>query len=368
MMNYVDKDIENEFSITIADEDPNFQPKAILAILNILELGKQLTIAQIHHLFTAGVSERQVRRYIKILEDCGLVSVIPNKHEAKNRIYQANSLGQASSKSFTTDQLLSLYVLKQLLISFKNTFISKEIDAIIFKIQQSFGGNLSYFLDVEEVEDENNPNEVTEIEQKLYWNQLPGVATISPTVADPLLHQLLDAILQRTWIEITFFSTKDNEVKTRTVFPFIIYSYDGLSYAYMYHPEHKKSFTLSLHHIKNITKLDNDKRQIPFNQKEFLESRFAVFEGKLEKVSFTIKDEFRHLFEHRHWHISQTTSTSKGKLLIKMEVPLKPDFISWVIRWSKAFSDIKPAKLKDMVVQELQTTIQSLSADSSNDD
>jgi predicted DNA-binding transcriptional regulator YafY len=368
MMNYIESDNENGYTIVIADDDPNFQPKAILAILNILEHGKELTIAQTHSLFTAGVSERQVRRYIKILEDCGLVTTVPKKFDSKNRIYCATSYNTSSNKSFSTDQLLSLYVLKQLLVSFRNTFISKEIDAIILKIQQSFGSGLSYFLDVEEVEDENNPNEYTDIEQKLYWNQLPGVATISPTVADPLLHQLLDAILQRTWIDVTFFSTKDNEVKTRTVFPFIIYSYDGLSYAYMYHPEHKKSFTLSLHHIQKISISKIERRQIPFNQKEFLESRFAVFEGKLEKVSFTIKDEFRYLFEHRHWHISQTTSTSKGKLVIKMEVPLKPDFISWVIRWSKAFSDIKPAKLKEMVVQELQSTIQSLSADSGNDE
>lgn len=353
MMHYIETNRDNEYKIVIEDEDPNFQPKAVLAILNLMELGKQFTIKEIHSLFVAEVSERQVRRYVKILEDCGLVTNIPNRFESKNRVYCASTFGSSSSRTFTTDQLLSLYVLKQLILSFKNSFLSKEIETIILKIQQSFGKDFSYFLDPQDDDDD----ESTENEQKIYWNQLPGVATFDRSLPDHILHKLLDATLQRNWIDVTFFSTKDNIEKRRRVFPFIVYSYEGLLYAYMYHPGHKKPFTLSTHHIKKIEKVDEELNIIPFNQKEFLLSRFAVFEGKLENVSFTIKDEFKHLFENRSWHISQTTTTRNGKLIVKMVVPLKPDFISWVIRWSSAFSEIKPVSLKDKVISELQNVI-----------
>lgn len=357
MMNYIEKNRDNEYRIVIEDGDPNFQPKAVLAILNLMEMGKQLTIKEMHALFEAEVSERQVRRYVKILEDCNLVTNIPKRFESKNRVYCATSFGPSSSRSFTTDQLLSLYVLKQLITNFKNSFISKEIETIIIKIQQSFGSNLTYFLDSPDDEEDDS----TENEQKIYWNQLPGVATIDRTVPDTVLHKLLDATLQRHWIDVTFFSTKDNVEKKRRVFPFIVYSYEGLMYAYMYHPGHKKPFTLSTHHIKRIEKADEMVNIIPFDQKEFLRSRFAVYEGKLEKVSLTIKDEFRPLFENRTWHISQTTTTRNGKLVVKMEVPIKPDFVAWVIRWSSAFSDIKPSTLKDKVVSELQDVIRNFS-------
>lgn len=357
MMNYIEKNRDNEYKIVIEDGDPNFQPKAVLAILNLMEMGKQLTIKEMHALFEAEVSERQVRRYVKILEDCNLVTNIPKRFESKNRVYCATTFGPSSSRTFTTDQLLSLYVLKQLMTNFKNSFISKEIETIILKIQQSFGSNLTYFLDSQDDEED----ESTENEQKIYWNQLPGVATIDRTVPDTVLHKLLDATLQRHWIDVTFFSTKDNVEKKRRVFPFIVYSYEGLMYAYMYHPGHKKPFTLSTHHIKRIEKTDEMVNIIPFDQKEFLRSRFAVYEGKLEKVSLTVRDEFRQLFENRSWHISQTTTTKNGKLVVKMEVPLKPDFIAWVIRWSSAFSEIKPISLKEKVLSEIQDVIKNLS-------
>jgi len=356
-MNYIEKNRDNEYKIVIEDGDPNFQPKAVLAILNLMEMGKQLTIKEMHALFEAEVSERQVRRYVKILEDCNLVTNIPKRFESKNRVYCATTFGPSSSRTFTTDQLLSLYVLKQLMTNFKNSFISKEIETIILKIQQSFGSNLTYFLDSQDDEED----ESTENEQKIYWNQLPGVATIDRTVPDTVLHKLLDATLQRHWIDVTFFSTKDNVEKKRRVFPFIVYSYEGLMYAYMYHPGHKKPFTLSTHHIKRIEKTDEMVNIIPFDQKEFLRSRFAVYEGKLEKVSLTVRDEFRQLFENRSWHISQTTTTKNGKLVVKMEVPLKPDFIAWVIRWSSAFSEIKPISLKEKVLSEIQDVIKNLS-------
>ncbi len=341
-MNYLETDNLSKVYIDIPRDDPHFQPKAVLALLTLFEKGKSFTIAEAHSLFISEISERQVRRYVNILFECGLIAPLEKEFSNKNKVYKVSNLSATSAKNFTPNELLSLYVLKQFLSAINHKFISKEIQNILDKIESVLGQDSPYFL-----------------EDEIFWNQLPGIKIQEDNFV--YLKDLLNAIYEKNWINLTFTSFINNEVKTRKVFPLILYTYEGLQYVYVYHPTHKKSISISLKNIKQVSIIESDELPIKFKKEEFLNSRFAVFDGELHEVRLTIKQEFNHLFEKRTWHNSQNISVNNGIIQITMKVPLKPDFTSWVLRWSMAFSEIYPQELKDLVLNNMKTIYTELS-------
>lgn len=105
-----------------------------------------------------------------------------------------------------------------------------------------------------------------------------------------------------------------------------------------------------------------DARVIQYGSETDRRNRFGVFAGEVEQVELEIKSDFAHYFKDRIWHPSQQISTKMdGTLLIKMEAPISPELVTWILGWHTAIKIIKPGSLIEDITQKLEETLKSYS-------
>ena len=115
--------------------------------------------------------------------------------------------------------------------------------------------------------------------------------------------------------------------------------------------EHHAVSTAGKTHYQNA-------RIIQYGAETDRRNRFGVFAGEVEQVELEIKSDFAHYFKDRIWHPSQQITTKKnGALLIKIEAPINPELVTWILGWHTAIKVTKPGSLIEDITKRLEETI-----------
>jgi predicted DNA-binding transcriptional regulator YafY len=174
--------------------------------------------------------------------------------------------------SIQKNELLSLYALKSYLKEFKGTNIESHLVSIKDKLE-----NIA-------------PGEVyTELEGKddFIWDQNFGSFDYSQF--DDLLEEIIQNIIDKSWIKITYEGSSSTNQKTYSVFPYCLFNYHGTLYLVTYVPSYKNTISLVIQKIKSIERIENRKDSTPvFNMDQFRNERFGVFGGEPQKVRLQI--------------------------------------------------------------------------------
>ncbi len=118
--------------------------------------------------------------------------------------------------------------------------------------------------------------------------------------------------------------------------------------------------TIAMQRIKSLTHIEKSIDTVPsFNMEDYRNNRFGVFSGPLEKIHLQIDPRYALYFRNRSWHPSQQISTKKnGGLLLKMELPVSPELVTWILGWHTAIKVIKPDSLITLIKNKLAETLQ----------
>lgn len=325
-------------------------------ILDQLENGKELCAANIKDLlfkkFSEVISIRTAQRYIKQLEYLepkidhyfkGRTKYIMIEEEFRV-VKQSNILSQDWEKEAKKlgNYLLSLNLLKAHLESFKETEIADDIEELIRKIEKLTGKEDIISSD------------------SLYWDQNYGKFNYTRAGADYIktIDQLTEKIVEKEWIKIEY-EKEHGKDKNYLVYPYQFFYFGGTLYLASYMPGKQKVFTLAIHKIKKISSPSKEtieemksKRVPKFDYKKFRETRFGVWVGEPVRVMLEVHQDYRRYFKNRIFHDSQITfeeDNEADNIRIRMDVPLAPELISWILKWNGGLKVISPQELKDKV-------------------
>ena len=323
--------------------DDSKQAKRIVFMLKKLQNGDKLTAIDfkdmIHDEF-GPVSLRTVQRDLKVLEECETaVDVLP---EGKSlRYYIPRTMRRGVAMRIESNDLLSFHILKAHLKTFKGTMIEEHTKHLSDQLDEYFPYNIFE-------------------KESLYWNK--NIGQFDYTDYYKTIRQVIHNASKGEWVEIIY-SALDNPDQPIILKGILdsIFTYYGYLYVAAYVTKHKKYIALAIHRIDKIQRIDKQNVKVPkFNFTEFASSRFGVFEAEPTKVMLRIKKKYAHYFENRFWHNSQRfTRDIHNNLLISMNVPIAPDFISWVFSWGDIITVLKPNSLRAEILHKADDLISS---------
>ncbi len=309
------------------------KPRRVLRILrlltSIISANLQTIINAIEQDFP-GTSMRTIQRDLALLRDEGYIKLVRHGRETEWVIVKADIPTNVPSK-LESNELLSFYMLKAYLNTFKGTKIEQSIAHLTERLEAYAPGEA--FLD-----------------QEMYWDQNFGNYNYSEK--NDIIEQLLKYICDKLWIKIDYLKAGQEQSNEYLVLPESLYSYRGTLYLVAYDYAKHRFSNYILHQIIKITESEiqtmRKKSNKQFNMDEFKKQRFAVYDGEPKKVTLRIKKEFKHYFENRNWHETQKFSykPTTDELLLRLKVPESPDFISWIISWGEAITVEEPMSLR----------------------
>jgi predicted DNA-binding transcriptional regulator YafY len=310
------------------EENKSEQARRVLFIYNLFLRHIKLTTNQVLDEIIeefGDVSKRSVQRDLQILKDA---DYIQSESKGRNSFWRLNRGKKITMPTqIKSSELLSFYILKAYLKTFKGTAIENDINNLTEKIESLAPGDAI-------------------LEETLYWDQNPGYYDYRGK--HNLISRLLRYIHEKTWVTMEYEKMWDSKVKTYDILPESLFTYGGSIYLIAYLPKHKTYLNFALQNIVKLEDSSNQSRKYPeFDFDKFRSERFAVMDGEISDVVLKINKDFVKYFENRVWHPSQKVTFDKSEnMLLHLKVPITPDFISWILHWTEAITVISPESLK----------------------
>ncbi len=283
-----------------------------------------------------GISKRSIQRDLKILKDEGLLDLEGSGTQSTWTISKKNTYDKIPVK-VRQSELLSFYMLKAYLGTFRGTTIESNLQELAKKLETLVPGTIF-------------------MEENFYGDQNIGYYDYS--VKNEVIQSLIKHITQKNRIKIMYQRIYDDVIKEYNLIPQFLYTYNGTTYLVAFNPTRQISTNFA---IQNIISVEESYTvsyfKLDFNYNDFRKQRFAVFDGEIQKVVLKIKKEYSKYFLNRLWHPSQKIKTDyAGNLLLSMDVPICPDLTAWICQWSEAITVIEPLELREKIISQLTNT------------
>lgn len=314
-------------------------PRIIQIIKRMQNGGRYTSNELLDYLLSEGFDTtlRTVQRDLKNLFELNVIFCEDSK--AKEQIWKIEKaeINSVKKRKLSTNELMSFYILKSHLKSFKSTMIEEEINTLTRKIE-----------DVA-------PDEII-MSDTVFWDQVVG--SFNYMQYDNIIRRIVHFILNGKWVEIEYNTSGKGKVRKLIVFIYSMFNYNGALYLAAYENKHKSYITLAIQNIDSIEETNSHNKAPNFNYEDFNKSRFAVFVGEIKTVKIKINNDMVRYFENRTWHQSQSFKKDKnGNFILKMEVPIKEDLISWILSWSPNIEVIEPQELIDKIKQRISDSL-----------
>jgi len=284
------------------------------------------------------VSLRTIQRDLVLLQECE--PSLTFSKQGKVVTWEIPRIARRPSNliKLSANELLSFHVLKAHLKTFHGTMIEEEVNQLTKKLE------------------EIAPQEVYS-DESLYWDQ--NIGHFDYTNFDPIIRKVINFTAHKTWVTVEYNPKNMGEIHKFTGLFRKLFTYTGYLYVVAYIPKHESHIALAIQNIEHITPYEEFRHKIPeFDFNDWTKNRFGVFYGEIRNVELKINREYKYYFINRRWHQTQSESVdAEGNLLLRMKIPICPDFIAWVISWGDAVTVMEPEELIEEVKENLTSTL-----------
>ncbi len=176
-----------------------------------------------------------------------------------------------------------------------------------------------------------------------------------------IIDRVNQAIVQRSHIEIVYFTMSRNRETRRVVAPYKIWFFDGTFYLIGYCRFRKGIRLFAIDRIRAID-LAEEPFEMPdaFDGGQFMESSFGVFQGQPVQVKIWFDASVAGYIEEKVWHSSQTLSAqADGSVILTMQVAGIEEIRFWVMSWGAKARVLEPQDLRAAIRSEAAAILQN---------
>lgn len=301
-----------------------------IKILSVLSGGRKLSTQEIIQKVTQDglpqVTQRQIQRDLRSIEQAG-VPLTSERTGREQRWYIPTSYRGLQPLTVTSQEVLSLHLLKGALGAYRNTRVQADVDRLQRTLERVVPGSVFLKSDI-----------VCEVS--------PGRYTSA--IDDDVMDRIIFAITDPHWDRVTYRSIHGGQTKTFVVSFCRMINHGGRLYVAAWHPKHKQYITLAVDRIDHVERAEDV--TLPhhvFDERKYVRARFGVYDGDVHEIVLRIDPSASEFFASRQWHPSQRISKrSRGYVDLTLEAPLSPELVSWIVSWSDVITIISPRKLK----------------------
>ncbi|ERI93856.1 HTH domain protein [Clostridiales bacterium oral taxon 876 str. F0540] len=302
-----------------------------LRMLVLLKSRGKMSLSELSEILEMG--KRQIIRYKEALEDAGInIRTIPGKYGG----YAYDDKEYLSSLNLTDDEFIAILAAEQQLTH--DNFV-----------------NLNDFKKlVEKISSLKKREEVTISD---YYIKSKGINLEIDKEKKAWL-DINSAIVTNRKIKLNYESLKNESVE-RTVRPYAVFQYEGALYLVGYCEIREAMREFKLSRIKSYEIL-NDKfsKDKGFKLQDYLRSSFGIYkEGHIE-IKLKIKYPMSQIVKEKAWVENQKiTELEDNSIIFEASMIGETEIKSWILSMGSSAEVIEPMKLKQVIVTELQNTI-----------
>jgi predicted DNA-binding transcriptional regulator YafY len=284
-----------------------------------------------------GISKRSIQRDLKILKDEGILELVGSGSQCVWTIAKKNTYDRIPV-TVRQSELLSFYMLKAYLGTFRGTTIESNLTELSKKLETLVPGTIF-------------------MEENFYGDQNIGYYDYRDK--NEIIQSLIKHITEKNRIQIKYHRISDDVTKEYNLIPQFLYTFAGTTYLVAFNPLKQISTNFAIQNILSVKEsYTTSYFKTEFDYNEFRNQRFAVFDGEIKKVVLKIKDDYVKYFTNRLWHPSQKIKIdTKGNFILTLKVPISPDITSWICQWGEAITVVEPVELKEKIISLLTNTI-----------
>ncbi len=289
------------------------------------------------------VSERTIKRDVEFLRD-RLHAPIASDRRRKGYYYTEPSWTLPSIPLKQGD-LFALLIARHALAQYENLPVAENLEQVYNHLSGSIGEQIS--IDPEEI--------------------LREFSFVAPPAipVDPILWEsVCKSVLQRRTVELRYQSRRSSGNRTHRVDPYHIANIHGDWYVFAYHHKYKEIRQFAIGRITEHNDAgETFRRPRNFDPVELMEYSFGGFAclDDMQEVCIRISSQWSLEIKDRKWHAQQKIRELRnGDIEVSFPVSAsgqRPYFnvIQWVLGMGRHARVIKPAKLKRLVAEEIQS-------------
>ncbi len=239
---------------------------------------------------------------------------------------------------FSEGELLSLFILVNVLKQFENTPLEESLQVLRKKLEKIFPSLLGIIPD------------------NLRMMLSPFVSVLEPRVSiSENFRKVFGAIRNYRKIRITYRSLSSGERRVRDVEPYHLYNFEGVWYLCGFCLERQALRDFALDRMEDIVILPERFVMPPdFDPHVYLSRAFRMFRGEVCRVVVRFDPYQAQWIRERIWHPTQKiTELEDGGLLFEVEGN-QEEIKRWVMGYGTHAEIIEPPSLREEVKEEIK--------------
>jgi len=183
-----------------------------------------------------------------------------------------------------------------------------------------------------------------------------SIADITPDRPDAdFLNLLRESIADRKQVYLSYYAFNTDEMTNRQFDPYLLEVYDGCWHVvgFCHLRGQIRDFRVSRIKAMELTKTAFHKPENFYD--EYKQSRFDKLTGEVAirlKVRFT-GQAARYVREYESGKAARLSEDGNGGLVFEKDTSLSPEIVRWVLNYGSGAEVLEPAKLKDMLKDEI---------------
>ena len=309
------------------------QWKIIQALLTS-KTGK--TVGDLYRMLELTCDKRSVYRDIQDLESAGFPLVCETVNGS-----QYWSVMEHARKPLpvphTVEELIALYLSKDMMADLKGTSIYNDLDSLFIKIKAGIHESFHNYL-----EQSGNLPVVSFQHSAVQLDDVP----------DKMIRTLEGAILSKQYVDITYFTQSRKAESQRRVAPFTLMVSQGSIYLIGRCELRQEVRFFAVNRIRKLAVSDAT-YVIPedFQLDQFMAPSFGIYQGPEIRVKIRFSSAVADLIKERMWHPSQViTDQEDGGIHFEVTVAGTEEIQRWVMGWGREAMVLEPVALQQEIM------------------
>ncbi len=174
-----------------------------------------------------------------------------------------------------------------------------------------------------------------------------------------ILNRISDAALERSTVEIIYYTMSRKRETRRKVDPYRILFFSGTFYLIGYCHVRKEIRVFAVDRIKMLS-TTGEHFEIPdgFDPQEFMERSFGVYQGEPARVRIWFSDDVADYIREKIWHGDQKIiGNEDGSIIFETVVAGTEEIRFWVMMWGGNAEVLEPPSLREAVQKEAEAIL-----------
>lgn len=294
------------------------------------------TIAELHSKLSErgfSLGERTIRRDIEGLETSGFPLITTGDKSSGLRWRLESTTSMKHIMPITQSALMGIYMLRGLSRSLDESPFQKDVEEYFRSIELRLGNKGHEFI--------------KELEETIKFSQQVQLST---RVNRDILTTLQSGCVERQKMEVIYESIASGK-QTRLLGPHSLYFDRGSLYLLAEDLAIGKMKTYAVARFESAKLLAEPYDVEPIDPKKFFDKNFGVFEGTApQSILLEIDREIAPFLTETIWHSSQSSEIlANGNALIRFQLSITPDFVSWVLGFGAKVFVHEPGELQNQL-------------------